>query len=182
MVSRLLRSLCVAGLLLTAAQGSTQEQAFPEFLVKARFLARVASYCEWPPAGRVADKSRPFLIGVLGRSDLEPHLRSELRRIGTLKGKAFEIKLLRSLSHLDQCDLLFVAGSEQDRLEAILAQVEGKPVLTIADTPDFGRKGVMFNLFVKQERLVFEVNLTSLRKAGLEVDTQVVLSANNRYR
>jgi hypothetical protein len=165
-------SICLAVLL-----NLGQEAPLPEPLIKARFIARVAGYGQWPAATRVTDKSRPFVIGILGRSAVEPFLSEEARSVGSLKGKPVEVRVLRTLSRIDQCDLLFVCESEQDRLEDILRRLEGKPVLTLSDTPGFMGRGIMFNLLVKEDRLSYEVNMKSMRASGLEVEPRVLARA-----
>lgn len=166
----------------TVQPGPAQETLVSEHVIKARFLARLASYGEWPNSSRVPDKSKPFQIGLLGKTELESYLREELRSVGSLKGKPVELRIFRTLAHIDQCDVLFVGSSEADRLEEVLKQLEGKPILTLSDAPDAMPRGIMFTFFVKQDRLAYDVNLVALRAAGLQVDSRVLARASGVKR
>jgi hypothetical protein len=134
---------------------------------------RIADYTEWPKGSSVHDRSRPFVIGVLGHSMLTAYLEEEQRELKTLKGKPIEVVKLINLAQVDRCQVLFLSESEFDSLEWILERLRTKPILTVGDTEGFATRGVMLNVMIQQHRSIFELNLTSLHAVGLNVESRV---------
>ncbi|MFC1586055.1 YfiR family protein, partial [Fibrobacterota bacterium] len=87
-----------------------------------------------------------------------------------------KIKIIRLKELPDTLDshMLFIASSEKKRLPEILARVKHKPILTIGDTKDFGKKGVAFNFIVDKGKIKFEVNSSVLDSASLQVSSQLL--------
>lgn len=177
MKSRLGLSLAMPAFCLAAGAAYSQEKALTANEIMAKFVARVANYGDWPEANRRNDGRVPFVIGIIGKSELEPHLKKEIQNQGTLRGRPLEIRIFRTLANVDQCEVLFVSDSELDRLESILSRVRGKPILTISNSTDFARKGTIFNLAVSHDQLVYEANLVSLRESGINFDSRVLARA-----
>lgn len=162
-----------AALLAVTALFCAEDAAISEQRIKAQFIMKVAEYLEWPASSPVVDKSKPFVIGVLGKAGFERFLEAELLNIPSLKGKPVQLLLAIGVSRVDKCDIVFITATEQDRMEDLLVYLRGKPILTLGDTPEYAKKGVMFNLQVKQGKLSFELNLKTLRAAGLQVESRV---------
>jgi len=80
-----------------------------------------------------------------------------------------QVRTLNQAADLGECDLLFICASERPRLAAILAQVKGRAVLTVADSDGFARTGVMVAMVRSGARVDFEVNLAPVREAGLRM-------------
>jgi len=165
--------LALAGLTCCLAQPPAQTQAQPEFRLKAKLIMRIADYTDWPKGSSAQDRSRPFVIGVLGHSMLTAYLEEELKELKSLKGKPIEVVKLINLAHVDRCHVLFLCESEFDSLEWILERLRGKAILTVGDTEGFATRGVMLNVLIQQNRSVLELNQASLRAAGLSVESRV---------
>jgi len=158
---------------LTCCLGLAQSPTQPEFKLKAKLLMRIADYTEWPRDSSVQDKTKPLVIGILGRSLLTTFLEEERRELRALKGKPIEVLKLINLVQAERCHVLFICESEFDSLETIMDRLRNKPILTVGDTEGFAARGVMFNVVIQQNRLVYEMNLASLHTAGLSVESRV---------
>ncbi len=169
--------LALAGLTCCLVQAQIPAQAAipvqPEFKLKAKLLMRIADYAEWPQGSSVQDKAKPFTIGVLGSSLLTAYLEEELKELRTLKGKPIQVLKLANLAQVERCQVLFIGESEFDALEGLLQRLRGKPIFTVSDTEGFATRGVMLNVMIQQSRPVIELNLTSLRTAGITVESRV---------
>jgi len=162
----------VASVGVLAATGAVaQPQQQPEYLIKARYLMALADYVTWPPS--VDLNGRALVLGILGNSPFDAQ-RNEILLSREVKGRLLAIRYLKSIKDCEACDILFISESEGGRLPEILRMIRNRPILTIADTPDFGRRGVMVNLFQEQARVRFEINLASVRASGLEVGSRVL--------
>jgi hypothetical protein len=148
---------------LAVAQDS---EGLREYTVKAQFLGGLASYTRWPKQGSPTDPSTPFRVCVLGKSPFE----GSLERIWsnkTILSRPVQIRYIRSLANLEDCDVLFICSSETDELEKILTRIKGKPILTVGDTHEYGRRGVMVNFYLESTQIRMEVNMASASRAGI---------------
>ena len=148
----------------SGAGAALEPQGAQEYVAKVTLLDKVTACVDWP--GPAPD--RPFVLGVVGRSPFGDQLDDYFTR-RPLKGRSVRIRYFRSAEDLAACDLLFICASEQGRLGAILSRVKGLPVLTLGDSPGFAQAGVMVNIVRDQNRLGFEVNLSTTRESGLRM-------------
>ena len=169
-------SIVVAGGLLAAPGGGAQphqQQQQPEYLIKARYLLALADYVTWPAGVDLGENGRALVLGILGTSPFDLQ-RNEIFQSRQVKGRHLTIRYLKSYRDAEACDILFIGESESGHLQDLLKMLKSRPILTIADTPDFARRGVMINLFEEQARVLFEINLASVRASGLEVGSRVL--------
>lgn len=76
------------------------------------------------------------------------------------------------------CHML-VVGDEGRAGEAWLAAVQGLPVLTISDTPQFVERGGMIGLVIEGERVRFEANLEPAQRGNLRLSSQLLKLARS---
>jgi hypothetical protein len=149
--------------------GAAQPAEVPEYLFKSIMLKKVSDFVEWPGG----DPSRPFVIGVLGRSPFGDHLSSVYAK-RPIKGRSVRILQLSSPEEAAKVDLLFICASEKPRVQAIVAKVDRPGILTIGDAEGYAQAGVMVNVRMREGSPYFELNLRSLRRATLTVDPHFV--------
>ncbi|OQA38007.1 MAG: hypothetical protein BWY56_00461 [Acidobacteria bacterium ADurb.Bin340] len=167
MASLLLLRAPVAALAAWAALGA-QEARRPEYQTKADLIRNLVNYVNWPQNG-----DRPLRLGVMGVSPFEGHLNN----LASGRGRRIRLAFFRSMKGLEDCDAVFICESEEERLPEILRALQGRPTLTLGDTPGFAQRGVMINLVVTQERVVLEVNLKMARQADLGISSAVLSRA-----
>ena len=163
-------SAILLGWLLSA--GIMPGQVSREYDVKAVFLYNFASFVEWPETA-FKEEGAPFVIGVLGGDPFGQAL-DEVIKGERAKGRALLIKRLASVDDVPGCQILFIGASEASRLAQILRQCRGKPVLTVADAPDFAEKGGMIGFRTEGGRLRLEINLPQLRESRLTVSSKLL--------
>jgi YfiR/HmsC-like len=139
------------------------------------FLLRIAQFTEWPtkPEQRVFG---PFVIGVLGEDPFGTFL--DLAVAGErIDGRAVIVRRFADPQSLGDCDLLFVARSQQRAVDAILSRLEGRPTLTVADFDGFVDGGGIVEMFVEQDRVRFRIGRAAARAAGLNMRSQLLRAA-----
>ncbi len=168
--------LCVLALLgatLTAA--SPPAAAPPEYRIKAVFLFNFAQFVEWP-AGAFHDAQAPLVIGVLGEdpfgADLDEAVRGE--RIG---GRALVVRRYRRVEDIGECQILFISGSEADRLEKILARLQGRSLLTVGDADNFNRLGGMVRFVTVNNKIRLRINVEAAKAAELVISSKLLRPA-----
>lgn len=158
------------------AKGSTlgkNVNPYFEYQDKSQRLGTLAEYVQWPEESRINDKSAPFNIQVLGQHPFDSFLDNIYRRTRILE-KRVSIRYITRVSDIrDDTNILFVCRSEAGKLPEILKAVAGKPILTIGDTPDFGKNGIHINYFYDGAWLKFEVNRGALKQSKLGISYQV---------
>jgi len=88
-----------------------------------------------------------------------------------IKGKKVEIRYISTINEIDDCNLLFISQSENDRINQILSYTKEKPILTISDDIRFAKKGVLITLFVKNNQVGFDINQNAVQRAGLYISS-----------
>lgn len=170
----LVRTISISFLLFLSLPCEAQEKkAQDSYLVKARLIGTLAGYIYWPKTSPAFDKTRPLTIVVIGDNPFERRL-DEVYKNGQILNKPIQIKYSKKYSSLLECDILFVCESESRKLDEILSLLKGRPVLTIADFPDSAKRGVMVNFYEENSRTKIEVNISALRKNGLEMESHVL--------
>ena len=167
------RGIIVPGLvwIVPAAVIAQDIPRMPEYQVKSLYLGVLCDYVQWPSGSDIGDKSQPFRIGILGESPFLDFLDSTWKA-KHIQGKQVRIRISSRIMDLMDSHIIFICESESDRLSEILKTLQGKPIVTIGDTPEFALRGVMVNLYMQQKQVRFEVNLHAIRSSGLEFSSQ----------
>lgn len=150
-----------------------------EHQVKTAILYNFAKFVTWPDES-FADKGSPLVIAILGNDALH-------KRIGRLEGKKVgdRVITIRHWSYREfkrrkkNCQILYVATSEQQKLELILAAVATEPILTVSDLPDFAQKGGVLKFDKSRKNIRFAINLDASNQAGLKISSKLFPLATN---
>jgi hypothetical protein len=144
-------------------------QGSGEYEVKAAFLYKFASFVEWPEALR----HQPLGICVVG----EDPFGSALERVvegKTVGGREIAIRRFKAWQTGAPCHIVFVGGSEGQRLRAVLAPLQHETILTVGDVPGFCESGGAINLTVMDSRVKLEINLDATARSGLQISSKLL--------
>ncbi len=159
------------------------EEEFEEYQTKAVFLSAISKFIEWPEESSIKDQSKRFVISVIGenpfvikrrKKDTSEDWLTKSYKDKKIKGKKVEIRYISEIKDIPGCHILFVSGSMKKDLPEIIEMARQYPILTIADTPGFAKKGIYINLFIEGEHPKFEVNETGIRSSDLEVSFRLL--------
>jgi hypothetical protein len=105
------------------------------------------------------------------------------RRIGSRTAKGHPVEIRRvSLSKpaaMRECHVLYLGDAERGRLETVLREVQGLPVLTVSDVNDFARRGGIIGLEVQDKTIRFTANTRSAQNSGITLGSDVLRLARN---
>lgn len=142
-----------------------------EYHVKSVFLWRIAKYIDWPTQSKITDESKPLILSILGKDNFGKVLELVYSsRDKKIKNKIVKIQYITELSQIKGCNILYISYSERRRLDKILSYVKGKPILTVGDTKNYGKKGVHINFYSDQNKTKFELNESSAISEGFKID------------
>lgn len=72
------------------------------------------------------------------------------------------------------CRFLYIDRSQKEKVPKILALLKGSAVVTVSDIEDFARRGGMIGFFQENGRIRIEINLSEIKKSGLEISAKLI--------
>ena len=137
-----------------------------EYKLKAGLMYNLAKFVEYPVSSENADPGN-FIIGILG----EDPFGNEINVLNekTVQERIIKIERYHSIHEMKECHMLFVCVSEKLNTASVLDRIKGKSILTISDMEGFAEIGGMINFVTVNNRICFNVNLSSAQKAGLKL-------------
>ena len=146
-----------------------------EYQVKAAFIYNFIAFTQWP-----YEINQPLNFCIYG----EDYFGQEIDHLQVKQINNQPIHVLRfsQLEEIRVCQVLFISKSNISSLSSILAFAQDQSILTIADTPDAAIKGIMINMIVAQNRILFEINLQSARNAKLDISSKLLQLAMKVYQ
>lgn len=142
--------------------------------VKAAFLPRFARYVTWPasvaPAG-----TGPFVLCVIGNDpfgiDLDSAVRSQ-----SVDGRRIVVRRLSSAAGAANCQIAYVSGSSSEPVAGLLADLRGKPILTVTDATNGATRGVI-HFAVVDGRVRFAIDEADASRRGLAISSRLLALA-----
>ncbi|NIM10495.1 MAG: DUF4154 domain-containing protein [Candidatus Aminicenantes bacterium] len=146
-----------------------------EYYRKAALFRVFSQHIEWPKNSGLDDRSKPFVIGIIGKNPFGDILEKAYSQTDIkIKDKNVEIRYISKMQEIEGCHILFITKSVGKELVKIITITRKKPILTIGEKKGFAQKGVLFNLYISKGQIRFEINALTLRESGLIVDSQLL--------
>jgi hypothetical protein len=141
--------------------------------VKAVFMYNFARFVEWPvPAATAA--TQQLVLGLWGRVSFQKDLQQAVSQAPAVGGRRLLLRQVGSLAEAGECHILFIAATERARVGELLAQLRGRPILTVSDMERFCEAGGMIGLRKKADTLGTDVNLAVAEGAGLKISAKLL--------
>lgn len=165
-----------------AGAEQTEPRSFDADAVKAAFLVNFVRFVTWP---NEAQETRPFVIVVAGNRPLEDALLRIADR-QRVRDRALRIVRFRSPLDLDEAHLVFIEPPETRTSEqtlpeeAILASLQGKPVLTVGMKDNFLARGGLVRLYLSGDNLRFTIDAERTAASGLIASSRLLALGRER--
>jgi hypothetical protein len=170
-----IRQACGAALLLLALAAATPTPAaVPEYQLKAAFLYNFATFTDWPPTAAAL-----MTVCVLGRDPFGAAL--DALNGKTVQGQALSTRRIATTNETHDCRVLFIGAESGVDLDATLAALKGRPILTIAEGKDAVRRGAMIGLVIDGEHIAFDINTTAAHDGGLTLSSKLLRLARQLH-
>lgn len=168
MQDRLLVGLLCLGLL-WPLPGSTESPNSDA--IKAGFLLNFAQFATWP-SGDGRDTSLAFCIEA---QTIEPRIFGSdgAIRVGKRTISVTTVPQQRLMDGRFNCDMIFV-GSPKPDLAPLLAAATQRNILLVSDQAGFAGRGGHIELFLRDGKYRFRINLTSLEASGIKLSSKVL--------
>lgn len=156
-------------------QGVARAAPPGEYQVKAVYLFNFGQFVEWPQQAYDSGNS-PFVIGILGDDPFGKTI-DDVVRGEVLGGHPLVVKRFRNVEAITDCNILFIGRGERDKLDAALAAMRGRSVLTVTDIEGAERQGAMIVLFNEANRIRMRINLAEARASNLVISSKLLRPA-----
>ncbi|GAB4370649.1 MAG: hypothetical protein Kow0062_05540 [Acidobacteriota bacterium] len=167
---RLARCLAIVLPLAAIAPGGTANTSAPsEGEVKAALVHKLTQFVTWParPAGA------PLRVAVVGRDEDA----AELVRLFDQADGAAQVRRVESMPDpavLQDIDVVYVARDSPERFCAVMAAVDGRPVLVATDAEKVLPQGAVVGLRLERRRVRLLIDNRRAQKIGLRLDARVL--------
>lgn len=132
------------------------------------FIYSFTRYIQWPEAYAQGD----FEILVLGDCPILEELKTmaQTKKVGDRKIK---VEKINSPGEIKKCNILYVPAAKSAALSQIITKIAAQSILIITEEPGLGAKGSNINFIIKDGKLAFELNQTSVGKQNLRVSNEL---------
>jgi hypothetical protein len=151
-----------------AADSSTLEDA-----VKATYLYKLPAFVSWPAAALPAGQ---FVLCVVGRGPFGSVLDHAIAG-QTAQGRAVVIRRYQTISANPGCQLMYIAGSGEQSVAAVLALVRTDPVLTVTDGQSDDSPAGIINFVLQDGYVRFEVDPGAAAASHLAISSKLLAVA-----
>jgi hypothetical protein len=145
--------------------------------IKTAYVFNFIKFTDWPAGVGADDK---VTLCVVGSNALDGTLATlNDRKAGDRKLQVVHYN--SADSNLSSCQVVFIGESEHSSFISIIQSLRNSPVLTISDIDDFAEKDGCIGLRYRENKVVFEVNLTSVQRSKLRLPGQLLNLASKVF-
>ena len=152
----------------------SEEPDSRENSLKAEVVVKITKFVTWPDTA-FASKEAPLVIGVLaGEPTWEIWAAMKER---TSQGRPVVIRRLENLDHVEGIHVLAVDNVFKAMWEEHAEENHRAAILTISDIPSFAERYGMFCLYVKKNKIQYDINRKVAKEAQLKIGVKVLRRA-----
>lgn len=170
--------LCLLGLLGLPGLpfGKASGAEYEEYELKAGFLYNFFNFIKWPDRSFDAPNS-PFVLVIVGGGGKERTIDHALQN-SFIGARPLKIITTSSVEDLGKAHMVFFLESYKNPdLPRTLAQLKGKPVITVGEEKNFITLGGDINFVQKGTKIKFQINSGSTEKADLKISSRLLMLA-----
>jgi hypothetical protein len=166
------RHLLLASLATAAPALAGDEDDNVEYQVKAAFVCKFGNYVDGP-AQALGAAGEPFRIGVLASAAVADTFQRTAAAAAPVAGHPVEVRRLTRGEAPDGVHAVFVSRAMASHAAAVIAAVQGRPVLTITELDAGGAAG-MINFVVVDDKVRFDILLPPATQSGLKISVRLL--------
>lgn len=168
---RVLATVCALWAMVGVAQAAEPDAAYA---VKAGYLYKLTPFVDWPISA-FEGPSSPFRLCIAGRDPFGGVVDHAAHGAKVGEHRVVVVRI-PAMAKGAACHMLFVAASQTQTPQQILALVAGQPVLTVADEA-LEAPGAMVQFVTVEGRVRFEIRAEAAQAAGLSVSSKLLALA-----
>jgi hypothetical protein len=161
--------LLVAGACLAGSTTNALAEKPSRDDVQAAYLYNFGKFVRWPESRGLG----PMLVCVAGQDPFGQTI-SKLVDGEQIDGRHLEERNLDRPEGVGACSILFVGATAHGQEAGFLAAAEGKPILTVSDSPDFLTHGGMIQFVQVEDHVRFSVNLDACSRHSVALSSELL--------
>lgn len=162
-------------MLLFVAVTTLAAQTVPhEYDVKAAYLMNFARFIDWP-----SETLRPassIMVAIIGSDPSAGHFDRAMKN-QVINGHPVRVSHPAREDDLSAYHIVFIASSEEPRLDQILRDVRGRSILTVSDIDRFTLRGGIIGFAMVGNRVRFDINRRPASEAKLVISSKLLAVA-----
>ena len=166
----------LAAMTVIAETPAAYAQAQPvnrEYVLKAVYLYKFATYIRWPKE-TFANANSPFVIAVYGPNPVRKGL-SEIAAEKKIDGRKIVLRHFEKPDDVRDCHILFMTRAvEGESQKAIIQQLSKRGVLFVGETKEFLQHGGVIDFMVRENRIHMYISQRAYEREGLKVSAQLL--------
>jgi hypothetical protein len=143
--------------------------AIPELDMRSAYLYHFAQFAEWP-----SNDHATFNICTL--ENVADSLSPEVLANKTVNGKKIKLSRFSESLGATHCQILYLNSADAAYAAKIAHQLSTEHILTVGEEVNGSGPGII-NLSVKNNRLVFDLDLARARKANISLSSKLITLA-----
>ena len=143
-----------------------------EYAVKAAYLYKFGNFVEWP-ASAFESSSSAVNLCVAGDDPFGDTLDRAVKgqQIG---GRPIHVRRLKSVTRDTGCQILYVGGTDTERVTQRVDAVRGTSVLTVTDATATGSSESIIGFVVKDDHVRFNIDAHAAAVNGLTISAKLL--------
>lgn len=163
-------------ILLLAAMPPAARAATPESEVRAAIVVSFSNYVEWPASNAPSNTVQVCIAGRGPTADALMALNGK-----TIFGRNIIVAIRFHPVETMGCHILFIGESSMRSPQDWLRETAGLPLLTVVEGEGLPLPGSIINLARSGKRIVFDIDLTSMRRANLLISSDLLRLARELH-
>ncbi len=168
--------LIVISFLLAINYQQKAQTSGSEANIKAVLIYNFTRFFYWPE-GVIKDE---FNIGIIGNKKIAEAL-SIIAEKKAIKNMPTVIEETNSIDSILRYNMIYLSGESQLNISSVVSKIGNKSVLLITEEENACDIGSSINLIKRNGNIKFEINLTALKKSGIESNSQFVKLAHELF-
>jgi hypothetical protein len=140
-------------------------------LFKAAYIYNFGKLVSWPQGTWQSEQS-PFTLCTLGQDSVIEAIKKLSGR--KIQGHPVTIQSYKNNVPPDICQMLYIAGNSANIFYSNDDLYSASALLTVSEIAGFMGKGGIIELYRKDNRTHFKINLDSARKKGLNISSRLL--------
>lgn len=167
--SRIHKSTLNAAAIILLLNSFVIQAQIEESTLKALFLEAAIRFINWPGTKEKAGtKENTFVVGVFPHDKMTPYLEKTFSA-KNVKNKVVRFLEIDNMDKISECNLIFIPSQQKGNISAICEAAGKSAVLTVSDSPDLIRKGVILSMGIEKSRIACFINETEALRAGFKI-------------
>ncbi|NND60887.1 MAG: YfiR family protein [Gammaproteobacteria bacterium] len=140
--------------------------------IKSAYLLNFLRFTDWP-SWSFDDQTSALRVCVIGTDSLGGIL-DQTMDDELVHGRPIDVLRVTVDDPLQHCHLLYIAASEESRLNDIVSKLNGSSTLTVGETAGFASDGAMLALNREDDRIIFYANRDAIRAGQVRLSSKIL--------